>query len=145
MTRVLDLDKFVEEADKVKFNGKEYNVSSASTETLFSIEKVLQDSNDLETKLEEYTIKFEGETDVKEKVELNKKIRKIGSEISKLKIEAIPKQIFAILKPDNKEITQTEIDSWGFKLHIEFMKWWNEPFLVAGQGVQKEKEIKKAE
>lgn len=48
---------------------------------------------------------------------------------------------YEILKSDNPDITQTEIEGWGMKGLMAFFSWFNEPFLEGGQSQEvKEKD-----
>jgi hypothetical protein len=92
---------------------------------ILDLEPIIQSYDTLKVKGKEYKV---GAIKTKTLLEMQKLLQDNDAKPDDQKMEMVSQQVYLILKQDNT-ITKEEIDSWGLQAQVEFLKWFNEPFL----------------
>jgi len=105
------------------------------TKRTLDLDNIIQDYDTVTVKGTEYKV---GSIQTKTLLAIQKLVQDAEGKSDVEKSSLLTDQIHIILSQDN-EITKKEIESWGLQAHIEFLKWFNEPFLAITQ-TKKEQE-----
>jgi len=100
---------------------------------ILDLDTIIQSYDTLKVNGKDYKV---GAIQTKTLLEMQKMLQENDDKPDDQKMEMVSEQVYLILKQDN-EITKEEIENWGLQAQVEFLKWFNEPFLDIAQQTKK--------